>query len=216
MESVDELLALKPTLVIGSVPYKQETVAELLKQPLNFLAMNPRTLADIAKDILLLGRITECEAAARRTVRAMDAAFSKIAAKQNKERRLRVYCEAWPNPRISSPPWVAEIVKIAGGEMVPPAGERVTDAQIAKAAPEVMVLAWAATGKNADPQQAYKIEAWKEVPAIRQKRVHVVSDEWLNTPGPPLVKGAMELWRILTGYTERAAKKHAAAKESGN
>lgn len=211
MESVDELLALKPTLVIGSVPYKQETVAELLKQPLNFLAMNPRTLADIAKDILLLGRITGREAAARRTVRAMDAAFSKIAAKQNKERRVRVYCEAWPNPRISSPPWVAEIVKIAGGEMVQPAGERVTDAQIAEAAPEVIVLAWAATGKNADPQQAYKIEAWKEVPAIRQKRVHVVSDEWLNTPGPPLVKGAMELRRILTGHRERAA-----AKESGN
>ncbi len=54
MESVDEILALRPTLVIGSVPYKQETVAKLLEQPLNFLAKNPRSLADIERDILLL------------------------------------------------------------------------------------------------------------------------------------------------------------------
>lgn len=204
MESLEELLALKPTLVIGSVPYRQETVADLLKEPLNFLAMNPRTLADIAEDILLLGRISGCSAAARRTVARMHGAFARVANQHGRQRRARVYCEAWPNPRITSPPWVAEIVKIAGGHMIQPAGERVSEAQIAEAAPEVIVLAWAATGKNADPRQAYKIAAWKEVPAIRAKRVHVVSDELLNTPGPPLVKGAMELRRILTAARERA------------
>src|SRR5258707_11921821 len=31
MESVDDILRLKPTFVIGSVPYKQETVAKLLE-----------------------------------------------------------------------------------------------------------------------------------------------------------------------------------------
>ena len=38
MESVEDILRLKPTLVIGSVPYKRETVATLLEHPLNFLA----------------------------------------------------------------------------------------------------------------------------------------------------------------------------------
>src|SRR5207248_4255880 len=57
MGSLDEILRLKPTLVIGSVPYKQETVGKLLEQPLNFLAMNPRTLADVYADIRLLGGI---------------------------------------------------------------------------------------------------------------------------------------------------------------
>ena len=46
MDSVSETVRLKPTLVIGSVPYKQETVAKLLEQPFSFLAMNPRTLTD--------------------------------------------------------------------------------------------------------------------------------------------------------------------------
>src|SRR6516225_3176189 len=55
MESPEEVVRLKPTLVIGSVPYKQETVGKLLAQPLNFLAMNPRTLAHVYADIRLLG-----------------------------------------------------------------------------------------------------------------------------------------------------------------
>src|SRR2546430_1932386 len=57
MDAVEDILALHPTLVVGSVPYKQETVAKLLEQPHNFLAMNPRSLADIDENIHLLGKI---------------------------------------------------------------------------------------------------------------------------------------------------------------
>src|SRR5467141_278122 len=78
MESVDEILRLKPTLVVGSVPYKQETVAKLLERPFAFLAMNPRTLADIEADIRLLGGITQKAAAAEQLVKKMRRVFSEI------------------------------------------------------------------------------------------------------------------------------------------
>ena len=198
MESVDEVLRLKPSLVIGSVPYKQETVAKLLEQRLNFLAMNPRTLTDIVADIRLLGGIANRAAAAEKVVREMRHAFLEIDKKARRQKqRVRVYCEAWPNPRISSPPWVAELVKICGGEMVVPAGEKINEAQVALAKPEVIVLAWAATGSKADPKQAYKVTAWEDVPAIQDRRVYIISDELLNTPAPPLIQGARELWNAL-------------------
>ena len=198
MESVDQIPRLRPTLVIGSVPYKQETVGKLLEKPFAFLAMNPRTLADIEADIRLLGGITQQMVAAARLVEKMRHAFSEIAKKARRcKHRRRVYCEAWPNPRISSPPWVAELVKICGGEMVVPGGEKVTEAQVAEAKPEVIILIWAATGSQADPQQAYKVTAWKDVPAIRNRQVHVISDELLNTPGPPLIEGARALYKLL-------------------
>jgi iron complex transport system substrate-binding protein len=198
MKSVDEILRLKPTLVIGSVPYKQETVAKLLEQPLNFLAMNPRTFADIEADMRLLGRMTQRAAAAEQLVKKMRRAFSDIEKKARRwNQRVRVYCEAWPNPRISSPPWVAELMNICGGKMVVPAGEKITEAQVAAARPDVIVLAWAATGTKSDPKQAYKVAAWKDVPAIQTRNVHVISDELLNTPGPPLVEGARALYKLL-------------------
>jgi iron complex transport system substrate-binding protein len=198
MKSVDEILRLRPNLVIGSVPYKQETVAKLLERPLNFLAMNPRSLADLESDIRLLGGITGRATAAERAIREMRHAFSAIAKRHRRGKHpLRVYCEAWSNPRISSPPWVAELVQIAGGEMVVPPGTKVTDEEVASADPELIVLAWAATGDNAKPQTAYKVAAWKDVAAIHTRSVYVVRDELLNTPGPPLIQGARELSKLI-------------------
>src|SRR5271170_8044721 len=102
MGSVEEILRLRPTLVIGSVPFKAETVAKLLEHPMNFLAKNPRTLADIYADVRMLSRIVGRAAAGERVVRRMRREFAAIAARAKKlRRRLRVYCEAWPNPRIS-------------------------------------------------------------------------------------------------------------------
>jgi len=197
MDAVDKIVQLKPSLVIGSVPYKPETVAKLLKQPLHFLAMNPRTLADVYADIRLLGRIVGRARAAEACVRHMQREFATMERRSKKtERRLRFYCEAWPHPRISSPPWVAELVAIAGGEMVVPGGEKVSATQVARANPDVIVLAWTATGKKADPRQAYKVPEWRDVPALQEKRVYVIRDEWLNTPGPPLLNGARALDQI--------------------
>jgi len=198
LDSVEKILKLKPSLVIGSVPFKAETVAKLLEHPLNFFAKNPRTLADIENDICLLGGITNRQKQAERLVNRMRNEFSKIAKeRRNLGKTLRVYCEAWPNPRISSPPWAAELVKICGGEMVLPPGQKVTDEQVAKARPDVIILAWAATGDKAKTQKSYQVAAWQNIPAVRNKRIYVVRDELLNTPGPPLIAGAKELSRIF-------------------
>ncbi len=207
MESVNEILLLRPTLVIGSVPYKQETVGKLLEQPLNFLAMNPRTLADVYADIRMLGGIAGRAKAAEAVVRGMQKEFAAIERKSKKQkRRLRVYCEAWPNPRISSPPWVAELVSLCGGEMVVPAGEKVSEEQVAEANPDVVILAWTATGKKAKVNKAYEVPAWNDAPAIRNRRVHVISDELLNTPGPPLMEGARRLRGLLNSDRKREEK----------
>lgn len=206
----EQVFALKPTLVIGSIPYKQETVAKLLEKPVTFLAMNPRTLGGVESDIYLLGRIAGRPIAAQKLVAKMRADFAAISRKSNRyPSRPRAYCEAWPNPRISSPPWVAELVKIAGGEMIVPGGERVTDEQVAKARPDIIVLAWAATGEKANAQKAYSVAAWNNVPAVLNSRVYVVKDELLNTPGPPLVAGAHALSRLFRRESQVRPKRGA-------
>ncbi len=195
---VNAVKRLRPTIVIGSVPYKAEVVAKLLELPATFIATNPRSLADIERDIRLLGRLANRGTAAQSLIRKMRQAFSQVAKQARRARtKPRVYCEAWPHPRITSPPWVRELVEIAGGRMVPAAGQRVTDQAVARAKPDVIVLAWAATGDRAKPATALKNPAWQIVPAIRNGRGVVVRDEWLNTPGPPLMQGATALLRAI-------------------
>lgn len=196
--NIGEVMRLRPTLLIGSVPFAQKTVDEILKQPVAFLALNPRSLADIESDIRTLGRLARREAAAKSLIRKMGRAFNHTAKRASRLAfRPRVFCEAWPNPRISSPPWVAELVEVAGGRMVLPPGARVTDDEVARARPDIIVLAWAATGDRAKPSSALRNPAWKDIPAVRNRRVFVVRDELLNTPGPPLMRGVQELFQII-------------------
>jgi ABC-type Fe3+-hydroxamate transport system substrate-binding protein len=205
-DSLHKLLGLRPSLAIGSVPFKAETVATLLEQPLQFLALNPRTLADIRNDIRVLARIVDRVGAGERLIARMSSAFEEIRSRRLRSHpRPRVYCEAWPNPRISSPPWVAELVEMCGGQMVLPSGKRITTSQVAQAKPEIIILAWAATGAKADPRKAYNVNAWKNVPAVRNRRVQVIRDELLNTPGPPLIQGARRLWQVIQRAAEGTA-----------
>ena len=226
---VREVMKLEPTIVIGSVPFAPETVAKLLAEPVVFLAINSRTLSGIEQDIRLIGslanrgsaaeklvqRMRRGFAAVRKRAHAAEAASRRKAGHLNSSRlktghlkalRLKIYCEAWPNPRISSPPWVEELVTLAGGTLVVPSGQRVSDEHVAEADPDVIVLAWAATGARANPGTAFRNHAWKDVSAVRHKRVVVIRDELLNTPGPPLVRGAQELQRVIEKFTRQLRK----------
>ncbi|MDE3136887.1 MAG: ABC transporter substrate-binding protein [Acidobacteriota bacterium] len=192
------LARLRPTLIIGSVPYRAEALAALLEYPAPFVATNPRTLADIFAEIEMLGALTGRQAAARKLVARMQTAFGRVSrAARRVGHKSRVYAESWPNPRISSPPWVAELVEIAGGKMAVPSGRRVSDDEVRRALPEVMILAWAATGDRSRPETALSNPAWRNVPAVETGRVFVVPDHLLNTPGPPLVRGLLVLFEML-------------------
>jgi iron complex transport system substrate-binding protein len=195
---IREVMRLKPTLLIGSVPFATGTVENILQQPIAFLAINPRSLADIEMDIRTLARLVDRAAVGQKLIGRMQWTFDSIARHAKRLRaRPRVYCEAWPHPRISSPPWVAELVEIAGGRPAVPAGASVTDEDVALARPDVIVLAWTATGARSKPSSALDNPAWKNIPAVQSKRVVVIRDELLNTPGPPLVEGARELFRAI-------------------
>jgi len=197
LEAVPQILKLKPDLVIGSVPFKTETLGKLLEHPVRFLALNPRSLADIESDIRVVAGLVGRASAASHVVRKMRHSFAKIRRTTRGKRALRVYSEAWPNPRIASPPWVAELVAVAGGEIVVPAGQRISNEQIARANPDVIILAWAAAGDRSEPAKTYSVEEWRSVAAIRNRCVFAIRDELLNTPAPILVRGAGELAKLF-------------------
>jgi iron complex transport system substrate-binding protein len=193
---------LKPDLVIGSVPYRAETIDAIIRRGLTFLAMTPRSLADIFSDIRLVGRLLGRERRAGALVREMKKRLARIAGRARGARRKpRVYVEIWSNPFIVAPRWVEEMVALAGGRLVPvPASEverKVAEADVLRARPEVIVLAWAACGMRVNAKRVLARPRWQRLPAFRRRRVYILSDENLNTPGPPIVAGLERLARIL-------------------
>lgn len=194
-----KVAALRPDLVIGGVPYRAEVVNGLLARGLRFLATSPRTIEDIYGDIRAMAGIVGKDRQGQRVVANMRARIRETSQKAaGRRKKPRVYCEVWPNPLRTCEAWVAEMVRAAGGEFVPlPAGRRVTSEEVIAADPEIIVLAWAATGNRARPDVVRKRPGWSDVIAVRENRIHVVRDEWLNTPSPVLVHGLEALAAII-------------------
>ncbi len=185
-----DIAGLESDLVVASVPYRAETIVELLRAGLNVLCLSPQRLEDAYAHILWLGRLTAAAAEAERVVAEMQAEFEAVRGQVAGLRRPRVYVEMWPKPPMSSPAWVAELVEIAGGEFVPERpGRHVTAEEVRQADPEIIVVAWAGV---ADPPLERVLEraGWESVTAVREKRVVTVDEIVLNAPGPNLARGA--------------------------
>lgn len=187
--------ALKPDLVIGSVPYRAKVVEGLIASGLRFLATYPRCLADLYHEIRLLGRIVDAAAGADRLIARMQLEIESVRRRAAEAGvRPRIYCEEWSNPLQNSQIWVAELVEAAGGEFVPqPPGRKVSAEEVIAANPEVIAVAWCGTNDRSRPDVVRRRPGWAEIDAVRHDRIHAVRDELLNTPGPNLIDGLKAL-----------------------
>jgi len=188
-----EIAAARPDLVIASVPYQLEAVAEILKSGVRFLGLAPRSLADIYGDIAL---ITGAMGASDRGACVIEAMQNEIEAARSRHAtspRPRVFCEEWGKPIIHSQRWVAELVEAAGGCFLGEPGAK-TDADcVRRADPEVIVMAWCGAGDRVPLEKIVSERGWQETSAGRSKRVYCVRDEMLNTPAPTLLEGLRAL-----------------------
>lgn len=193
----DEVAALAPDLVIAATPYQAGKIDELLKARLNVLCLYPQSLADVYAHLILLGRLCEASSQAETIVAEMQATFAELQRQAAGQPRRRVYVEEWPKPLITAAPWIAELVALLGGEVVPqPPGRQVSEQEVIEADPEIIILNWAGVDKI-DPARVLGRAGWEQVSAIRAGRVVAVNEIWLNAPGPNLAEGARQLWQAL-------------------
>jgi iron complex transport system substrate-binding protein len=186
----EEIRAAHPDLVLASVPYQAEAVAEVLKAGTRFLGFAPRTLSDIYGDIAAVAGIMGVPDRGEELIRAMRAAIDEIrAACVDDATKPSVFCEEWGKPLIASQAWVAELVEYAGGTFVGKPGKTISADDVARAAPDVVLAAWCGAGDRVPLEKIVEQREWSDLPAVRSGRVFCVSDELLNTPASNLVQG---------------------------
>lgn len=191
----DQIIAAKPDLVIASVPYRLESVAEILKSGAPFLGLAPKTLDDIYKDIMMIARIVSSEepgaseARGLELVARMEKEVQTIRQRTMNAQRPLVYCEEWGKPLILSQAWVAELVEAAGGRFFGQPGKQTTEEEVVAADPDVIVAAWCGAGDRVPLEKIIPKRGWDQTKAARNGRVYCINDEFLNTPASTLIQG---------------------------
>ncbi len=191
----EQLMEARPDLVIASVPYRLESVGEILKSGVPFLGLAPKSLDDIYKDIMMIARVVSSEAPGASEARGLE-----LVARMEKEvqtmrqtttnaQRPLVYCEEWGKPLILSQTWVAELVEAAGGRFFGQPGKQTTEEEVAVADPDVIVAAWCGAGDRVPLEKIISKRGWEQTKAAKNGRVYCINDEFLNTPASTLIQG---------------------------
>ncbi|HET9181615.1 MAG TPA: ABC transporter substrate-binding protein [Candidatus Angelobacter sp.] len=195
----EEILAVRPDLVLASVPYRMESLAEIMKAGVPCLCLSPRSLEDVYGDILHIARIVsssepgDAEAQGVRVVETMQQEIEAVRQTSMYVGKPLVYCEEWGKPLILSQPWVAELVEAAGGRFFGTPGKQTTQDNVIAADPDVIVAAWCGAGDRVPLEKIIARRGWERTKAAREARVYCINDEFLNTPASTLILGLKAL-----------------------
>ncbi|MGB9586540.1 MAG: ABC transporter substrate-binding protein [Armatimonadota bacterium] len=196
--SVEKVISLKPDLVMAHGTLNDSTVRALESHKVRIVTLDPNTIDQVMRDILMVGRITNKERQASKIVEQISSTRSLIKRKlrgiKNKPKVL-VAVQANPLWVAGTGTFVDEIITIAGGTNIASSGKPgfnpfFSEVAVAKN-PDVIIV------MTKGDKEVFSKGIWKRTAAVRHAQVHEVNPDLLVRPGPRLTDGMQMIARLL-------------------
>ncbi|MET0968784.1 MAG: cobalamin-binding protein [Tardiphaga sp.] len=192
-----KILALEPDLVLCFSDLQSEIAAALVRAGVAIHVFNQRDVAGILAMIRLLGHMVGAGERAEALAAKYEQRLADVAAIP-RAGRPKVYFEEWDDPLITGIGWVAELIEIAGGADAFPlmrfqkaAKDRiVTPDDVRAAMPDVILASWC--GKKVVPDRIRARPGWRDIPAVRDDRIHEIKSPLILQPGPAALTDGLD------------------------
>jgi iron complex transport system substrate-binding protein len=212
---IDEILKLKPDFVVGFSDIQADIAGALIKQGIEVWISNHRSVDGILDYVRRLGALVGVASLANDYADGLQRGLDEIEREAAKlPRRPRVYFEEWDEPMISGIQWVAELVRIAGGDDIFPeraekslARDRILadGSEVIARAPEIIFGSWC--GKKFRPEKVAARAGWQEIPAVRDQQLFEIKSPIILQPGPAaLTEGVRELAQHIRSWSARSSQ----------
>lgn len=208
---IDKILELEPDFVVGFSDIQADIAAELVRAGVEVWISNHRSVEGILDYVRRLGALVGAAAKADAYVDELQRGLDDVAASVPAGPRPRVYFEEWDEPMITGIRWVAELVRIAGGDDIFPeraekslARDRILadDTQILQRAPDIIFGSWC--GKKFRPDTVAARPGWHALPAVRDAQLFEIKSPIILQPGPAaLTDGLRELAKHIRAWHAR-------------
>src|SRR5512141_1495882 len=208
---IGEILKLEPDFVVGFSDIQADIARELIAAGVEVWISNHRSVAGILDYIRRLGALVGAAEKAEALARDAERHIAQVQnAAAGLRRRPRVYFEEWDEPMISGIRWVAELVRIAGGDDIFPeraekslARDRIIadPADVIARAPDIIFGSWC--GKKFRPERVAARTGWNAIPAVRDGELHEIKSPIILQPGPAaLFDGLDEMHRVIAAWAD--------------
>ena len=209
---IAEILKLRPDFVVGFSDIQADIARDLVKAGIEVWISNHRSVAGIVDYIRRLGALVAASDRAEAYARCAETHLADVAkASASLPRRPRVYFEEWDEPPISGIQWVAELIRIAGGDDIFPeradkslARDRILadPLEVVRRRPDIIFGSWC--GKKFRPEQVAARAGWDAIPAVRNGDLHEIKSPIILQPGPAaLFDGVDAIQRIIAAWAAR-------------
>jgi iron complex transport system substrate-binding protein len=197
----DAIRNLRPDLVLSqdlcavcAVPSGQVNQAlDVLGCQAEVISLDPSSLEEVLDGVLQVGKAAGAEQRAHEVVAVLRDRLASVQGAMEGLERPRVFALEWGDPPYNGGHWVPEMLQVAGGEPVlacPGAPSvRVTWAQIAAVAPQVVVFMPCGYGLQAAVEEASRTLLGRPELAGVEAIVAVDASAYCSRPGPRLVDG---------------------------
>ena len=189
---IGEILALRPDFVIGFSDIQADIAAALIRHGIEVWISNHRSVDGILDYVLRLGALIGEAGKARDYADSLRANLDAVAEQAaHLPVRPKVYFEEWDEPLISGIQWVAELVRIAGGNDILPelaaeplAKNRIMadGARVIARNPDIIFGSWC--GKKFRPEKVAARPGWQGLSAVRDRQVFEIKSPIILQPGP--------------------------------
>ncbi|MEO7477858.1 MAG: ABC transporter substrate-binding protein, partial [Lysobacteraceae bacterium] len=208
---IDEILKLRPDFVIGFSDIQAEIAAELIKHGVEVWISNHRSVDGILDYIRRLGALVGAAEKANALADGFAHGLATIAQQAAAlPRRPKIYFEEWDEPPITGIRWVAELIRIAGGDDIFPeraaeslAKQRILEDpdEVIRRAPDIIIGSWC--GKKFRPEKVVARSGWDAIPAVRDGELHEIKSPLILQPGPAaLTDGVSAIARIVRDWSQ--------------
>jgi iron complex transport system substrate-binding protein len=212
--NVESLVALRPDLIVGPNEFlKPDVVLKLDQLKIPMFTLTEKNVEDIFVHIQTLGRMLDRSTAANAVAMELRRQIAEIKQRTEKVPPVRVLYVLNSQPLITVGPgsFIDQLITLAGGVNV--AGKsgvpypRLSMESVLRDDPEVLVFpVGESEGISESEQQAWR--QWSTMTAVKRGRLHQISADLLNRPGPRIAQGLELLAEILhPSRTSRAVSR---------
>jgi iron complex transport system substrate-binding protein len=204
--SLEQIIRLSPDLIL-STHGGAEPLLPLERHGINVLILAPRTLDDVYRNILLIGRIVDAQPRAERLVRAMRQRAAVILARVRDAPRPKVFIELEGSDAIrpytaGSGSFIDVLIRLAGGANVAApsrtAWPQFSLEELIRADPDLIILGDAVGPMNPQtPEMVSRRPGWSRLRAVSRGAVFPIETDLVSRPGPRVIEGLELLAKLF-------------------
>jgi len=201
--NIERIISLSPDLVIGTVDGNEHYVLDLLEQArIKVFFVNPRTVTQVMEAILMIGQVCGVGEKAREMSGRLSQRVDRVLGLIGSRKRPLVFLQINIQPIMSVNRNTVhhDVIRLAGGINMT-SGEpvnypRISLEEVIRRKPEVIVISSMERGGRFEKARQEWIE-WKSIPAVQNKRVHLVDSDLIDRPSPRLIEGLEIMAKLI-------------------